>query len=66
MRTITEVSNVLVNFILAGVVLRVVWTGFNMMTEDNGGFKQIRNLVIVAVLAATVFALKETILSYYL
>ena len=56
----------LVNFILAGVVLRVVWTGFNMMMEDTGGLRQIRNLIIVAVLAATVFALKETILSYYL
>lgn len=66
MRTITEVCNMLVNFILAGVVLRVVWTGFNMMMEDTGGLRQIRNLIIVAVLAATVFALKETILSYYL
>lgn len=66
MRTITEVCNMLVNFILAGVVLQVVWTGFNMMMEDTGGLKQIRNLIIVAVLAATVFALKETILSYYL
>lgn len=66
MKTITELSNVLVNFILAGVVLRVIWTAFRMIFEDNGELKQIRNLIIVAVLAATVFALKETILSYYL
>ena len=66
MKTITEPSNVLVNFILAGVVLRVIWTAFRMIFEDNGELKQIRNLIIVAVLAAAVFALKETILSYYL
>lgn len=66
MRTITEVSNVLVNFILAGVVLRVVWRGVIMMMEENAEFKQIRNLIVVAILAATVFALKETILSYYI
>ena len=66
MRTITEVSNVLVNFILAGVVLRVVWIGVIMMMEENAEFKQIRNLIVVAILAATVFALKETILSYYI
>ncbi len=66
MKTITELSNVLVNFILAGVVLRVIWTAFRMIFEDNGELKQIRNLIIVAVLAAAVFALKETILSYYL
>ena len=66
MKTITELSNVLVNFILAGVVLRVIWTAFRMIFEDNGELKQIRNLIIVAVLAAVVFALKETILSYYL
>ena len=66
MKTITELSNVLVNFILAGVVLRVIWTAFRMIFEDNGEMKQIRNLIIVAVLAAAVFALKETILSYYL
>ena len=66
MRTITEICNVLVNFILAGVVLRVVWIGVIMMMEENAEFKQIRNLIVVAVLAATVFALKETILSYYL
>ena len=66
MKTITELSNVLVNFILAGVGLRVIWTAFRMIFEDNGELKQIRNLIIVAVLAAAVFALKETILSYYL
>ena len=66
MKTITELSNVLVNFILAGVVLRIIWTAFRMIFEDNGELKQIRNLIIVAVLAAAVFALKETILSYYL
>lgn len=66
MKTITEISNVLVNLILAGVVLRVIWAAFRMIFEDNGELKQIRNLIIVAVLAATVFALKETILSYYL
>ena len=66
MKTITELSNVLVNFILAGVVLRVIWTAFRMIFEDDGELKQIRNLIIVAVLAAAVFALKETILSYYL
>ena len=66
MKTITELSNVLVNFILAGVVLRVIWTAFRMIFEDNGELKQIRSLIIVAVLAAAVFALKETILSYYL
>lgn len=66
MKTITELSNVLVNFILAGVVLRVIWTAFRMIFEDNGELKQIRNLIIVAVLAAAAFALKETILSYYL
>ena len=66
MKTITELSNVLVNFILAGVVLRVIWTAFRMIFEDNGELKQIRNLIIVAVLAAAVFDLKETILSYYL
>lgn len=66
MKTITELSNVLVNFILAGVVLRVIWTAFRMIFEDNGELKQIRNLIIVAVLAAAVFVLKETILSYYL
>ena len=66
MKTITELSNVLVNFIRAGVVLRVIWTAFRMIFEDNGELKQIRNLIIVAVLAAAVFALKETILSYYL
>lgn len=66
MKTITEISNVLVNLILAGVVLRVIWAAFRMIFEDNGELKQIRNLIIVAVLAAAVFALKETILSYYL
>ena len=65
MKTITEVCNILVNFILAGVVTRVAWTTFTMMTSDNTDLKPIRNFIIVAILAVTVFKLKATILSYY-
>ena len=66
MNTITEICNVLVNFILAGVVVRVAWTAFNMMASENTDLKPIRNLLIVAVLAAAVFTLKAVILSYYI
>ena len=66
MKTITEICNILVNFILAGVVARVAWTAFNMMAGDNTDLKPIRNFIIVAVLAAAVFTLKATILSYYI
>ncbi len=66
MKTITEICNVLINLILAGAVLRTAWTAFCMIFENGIEGKQIRNLIIVAVLAAAVFTLKDTILSYYI
>lgn len=68
MNTITEISGVLMKFILAGVVLRIMWNAFAMMMEEDGRgvLRQIRNLLIAAVLAAAVYALKDVILSYYL
>lgn len=68
MNTITEISDVLIKFILAGVVLRIMWNAFAMMMEEDGRgvLRQIRNLIIAAVLATAVYALKDVILSYYL
>lgn len=68
MSTITELCSALVKFILAGVVVRIIWNAFSMMMEEDGkgALKQIRNLLVVAVLAGAVYALKDVILSYYL
>lgn len=68
MKTITEISDVLIKFILAGVVLRIMWNAFAMMMEEDGRgvLRQIRNLIVAAVLATAVYALKDVILSYYL
>lgn len=66
MTTIESICNILVNLILAGVVFRVVFIAFKMILEQEGDWKDIRNQIIVAVLAAMVFTLKETILYYYL
>lgn len=65
MTTIEQISNVLVNLILAGVLFRVVFSAFKIIVEQEGEWKQIRNLIIVAILTITVFTLKETILYYY-
>lgn len=65
MTTIEQICNILVNLILAGIVFRVAFTAFKMVMEQEGDWKEIRNLIIVAILAITVFTLKETILHYY-
>lgn len=65
MTTIEQICNALVDLILAGVVLRIAFLAFRMIVEQEGDLKQIRNQIIVAVLAATVLLLKTTILFYY-
>lgn len=65
MTTIEQICDVLVNLILAGVILRVAFTAFRIIVEQESDLKQIRNQLIVAVLAATVLTLKTTILFYY-
>lgn len=65
MTNIDKISTVLITLILAGVVARTAFQAFQMIMEQEFDIKPFRNLIIVAVLASTVFTLKNLILSYY-